>query len=185
MTPEQTKQILTILQINYPQSFRGWTAEQKKAYLAMWSEAFRDTPADIVTAAVKSIVYTDTREFAPNIGQVNGKIRELTSVELSGADAWKAIEDAVHSGSPAAEWKKLPESIRKITSPRELDDWAFQTEPSVFRTVVKGQFLKAYNVQADREREMQMLPQSVKKLLNASHKPIELEFSANSKEDGK
>ena len=177
MTPEQTKQILTILQINYPQSFRGWSAEQKKAYLAMWSEAFKDTPADIVTAAVKSIVYTDTREFAPNIGQVNGKIRELTSVELSGADAWKAIETAVHSGSPAAEWKKLPESIRRVTSPRELDDWAFHTEPSVFRTVVKGQCLKAYSVQADREREMQMLPQSVKKLIQL--KPMELEDKGN------
>ncbi len=52
MTYEETRSILTVLKINYPQSFRNWEREQGEAFLNLWSEAFKDDPVQMVAMAV-------------------------------------------------------------------------------------------------------------------------------------
>ena len=74
MNREETSKVLTILKINYPQSFRSYTNEETYALLDLWTEAFKNDDAAIVNRAIKSIVYSDTREFAPNIAQVKEKM---------------------------------------------------------------------------------------------------------------
>ena len=183
MTTEETRAILTVLKANYPQSFRNVNREVGEQMLALWAEAFKDTPAQLVTSAVKKIIYTDTREFAPNIGQVNAVIAEMTTNAMPFEEAWQIIDTAVHSGSPALEWNKFPAVLKRITSARDIQEWAYSTEPSTYRSVIKGQVRKAYETQIAREKELSILPESIKKLITPQEKRITPRISANSGRD--
>ena len=183
MTTEETRAILTVLKANYPQSFRNVNREVGEQMLALWAEAFKDTPAQLVTSAVKKIIYTDTREFAPNIGQVNAVIAEMTTNAMTFEEAWRIIDTAVHSGSPALEWNKFPAVLKRITSARDIQEWAYSTEPSTYRSVIKGQVRKAYETQIAREKELTILPESIKKLITPQEKRITPQISANSGSD--
>lgn len=178
MTADETRAILTVLKVNYPHSFKGMDKELANAMLQLWAEAFKDTPAQIVSSAVKKIIYTDKNPYAPNIGQVNAVIAEMTTQVMPFEEAWQIIDEAVHSGSPALEWQRFPECLKRITTPREIEEWAYGTEPSAYRTVVKGQLRKAYETQITREKEFAVLPNSIKKLLTPSTSPVLLENSA-------
>lgn len=183
MTTEETRAILTVLKANYPQSFINVNREVGEQMLALWAEAFKDTPAQLVTSAVKKIIYTDTREFAPNIGQVNAVIAEMTTNAMPFEEAWQIIDTAVHSGSPALEWDKFPAVLKRITSARDIQEWAYSTEPSTYRSVIKGQVRKAYETQIAREKELSILPESIKKLITPQEKRITPRISANSGRD--
>ena len=45
MNREETSKVLTILKINYPQSFRSYTNEETYALLDLWAEAFKNEEA--------------------------------------------------------------------------------------------------------------------------------------------
>ena len=73
MTTEETKNLLTVLKTNYPNSFKI-SLQDSKQMVALWAEAFKNENVQDVITAVKKIIYEDTREFAPNIAQVKSRI---------------------------------------------------------------------------------------------------------------
>lgn len=93
MTQDETIQVLRLLKTNYPQSFKDWTKEQAKNFLTLWANAFKNVPVELVLKAIETILYTDVREFAPNIAQVNMKIKELitTDTEFEATETWNAL----------------------------------------------------------------------------------------------
>lgn len=168
MNYNETKDILTILKTNYPQSFKGWTYDQSQAFLNLWAEAFKDEPVGLVAGAVKSIIYGDTREFAPNIGQVKAKIYSLThEADMTEIEAWQLVKNALrNSGYNAAdEFEKLPVVVQRLVgSPRQLYEWSMMDSEKV-DTVVASNFQRSYKVRAKHEREMLSIPADVKKAL--------------------
>ena len=97
MNKKETIQVLQLLKINYPQSFKDYGPEQTKAFAELWSSAFSRTPVELVIKAVQSIIYSDPREFAPNIGQVNYKIAEMISPnsDKQACECWDEIMQAI------------------------------------------------------------------------------------------
>lgn len=168
MTQEETRAILTILRINYPQSFKGWTKEQGEAFLSLWSEAFKDDKTELVSAAVKSIIYGDTREFAPNIGQVKDKIIQLTNTTINDADkAWalihKALRDSIYNAE--REFGKLPPEVQAgVGSASQLREWA-KMDASTLESVIGSNFKKAYRSRIQEKREFEKLPETVKVMI--------------------
>lgn len=79
MTEQETQQILKVLKTNYPNSFKNMSSEQSYNYLSLWYEAFKNDDVRTVIKAIKEIIYTDTREFAPNIAQVKSKISKYST----------------------------------------------------------------------------------------------------------
>ena len=75
MTVQETRDILTVLKTNYPNSFKNMSKEQSYSYLDLWATAFANDNKQDVINAVKEIIYTDTREFAPNIAQVKARMK--------------------------------------------------------------------------------------------------------------
>ena len=146
MNRQETIRILTILQTNYPQSFKGWGDDQAQAFIALWGEAFRSTPAAIVTAAVKSIIYEDDREFAPNIGQVNHKIREKNAESLvtEPEERWDEVVTFYKKYWPdefRKHYSELPELTRRLIS---IDDLKSLANGTVNKEYEKNSFIKAY-----------------------------------------
>ena len=81
MTVQETRDILTVLKTNYPNSFKNMSKEQSYSYLDLWSTAFANDNKQDVINAVKEIIYTDTREFAPNIAQVKARMKPTMLLE--------------------------------------------------------------------------------------------------------
>lgn len=82
MTEQETQQILKVLKTNYPNSFRNMSSEESYNYLSLWHEAFKNDDVIAVIKAIKEIIYTDTREFAPNIAQVKFKMTKFNTGNL-------------------------------------------------------------------------------------------------------
>lgn len=168
MNKQETKQILTILKVNYPQSFKNWDREQSQMYLDLWSEAFKDDDVNIVINAVKTIIYSDTREFAPNIGQVKDKIFSLThEYEMTEYEAWGLVKKALkNSGYHAREeFDKLPQVVQRLVGePRQLYDWSMMNTDTV-DSVIASNFMRSYKVRAKHEKEYLAIPTQVKESL--------------------
>lgn len=74
MTKEETRQILSIIKLNYPNHFRKMSVEESHNYLAMWSEALKDFDTIKVTEVVKDYIYNNESPFPPNIAQVRSRL---------------------------------------------------------------------------------------------------------------
>lgn len=176
MKYEEVKEILTVLRINYPQSFRGWSKEQGEAFLNLWAEAFKDDPVQFVAAAVKAIIYTDTREFAPNIGQVKSKMFDLTHPdEMTPQEAWSLVRKACSIYHAAEKIKALPEVLQKMVTPQELTAWAKMDEHEL-DTVIASNWQRSYKTRLASVRQIEMLPDALRLAIQGGLTPmLELE----------
>lgn len=118
MTREETKKILEMIRITYPNQFKNLSVETLRVMLAMWEDAFKDIPYAVVGKAIKSFIYGDDREFPPNIGQVRNRCLELACPDAGSQaeDAWGEVIAAVRSCYPPEardDYAKLPELTRK------------------------------------------------------------------------
>ena len=177
MTREEISQLLQMIRLNYPQSFKGYTAEQSKTYADLWYDAFKDKPTKLVIGAVKAIMYGDTREFAPNIGQVNAKIHELTKEDdKTEMEAWNIVKKALSRSGwySTEEFAVLPDDIKKIIgSPNTLYEWS-QTSSEHVNTVIQSNFMRSYRALKTREKQNALLPDSVSEMLGIKdHKGID------------
>lgn len=171
MNREQVQDLLTVIRLNYPQSFINFTKQQSVAYLDMMAEAFKDDPADLVTSAVKSIIYSDTREFAPNIGQIKNKMYELahTSTSIDAQGAWSLVKKALRRSGwhSQEEFEKLPPEVQDyIGDAHTLHEWS-QMDTRTLDSVVASNFLKNFKIRAEKKKEYDMLPNEVKQIIGA------------------
>ena len=150
MNRRQTLEILSILQINYPQSFRGWTDDDREHFVSLWAQAFNDKPAEIVTEAVKNIVYHSDREFAPNIGQVNTEImREAKMMAPDGTTAWNQLRnfmrhmDCNYLEDSSVAYDKLPEEIKAMYTLQDIAQLAHNSSVDNDQ-YVKPRFMRDY-----------------------------------------
>lgn len=173
MNRDETKQILTILRINYPHSFKNFTYEESEMFLNLWAEAFKEDSVDLVIAAIKAIIYGDTREFAPNVGQVKAKMFDLMNQdEPTEQEAWNLVFKALCNSISNAEeeFQKLPKLIQSVVgSPSMLKSWAVMDINEV-QTVVASNFMRGYKARANVEKQNQLLPYEIKNLIQAKRK---------------
>lgn len=176
MTIQETAQIMDILAIAYPQFYNGKNAVDPAKALQLWAGMFADDPADVVAAAVKAFIATNTSGFPPSIGEIREKIRMLTEPEeQTEAEAWaiayRALRNSVYGAKE--EFDKLPEDIQKLVgSPYQLKEWALMDADSV-QSVVASNFQRSFRAKKAREREVKALPSDVRKLLcSASEKML-------------
>lgn len=162
MTIEETRQILSILKGAYPQTFKSFDDEQAQMLLNIWYEVFKNTPAILVIKAVKNIIAHDVRDFAPNPGQVNNRIKELiTDTPESAAEtAWKQLKGAIRSvykfegyNTSDAEhnrkvYENLPDLLRLMYTLSDI--YRLVDMPSKdLEAYEKPRFLKTYNAMRD------------------------------------
>lgn len=168
MTYEETRSILTVLKINYPQSFKNWEWEQGEAFLNLWSEAFKDDPVQMVAMAVKAIIYSDTREFAPNIGQVKDRMVKLSnSMTLDADQAWamvyKALSNSIYNAE--SEFNKLPSEVRAgVGSASQLREWA-QMDTATLESVIASNFKKGFRGRVQERLEFEKLPTKIQTMI--------------------
>lgn len=174
MTQEDTRKILTILKVTYPQSFKDWKKQQGELFLELWSEAFKFDDVNQVIKAVKHIIYTDTREFAPNIATVKNVMFELnTNFQTNVNEAWELvlrnakcdIEKAISN------YKTLPANIQNVISPSFLSELGYSNNEQVGYKRIE--FERKYKEVLERDKRLYLSGEiSIQELEDKSTKPM-------------
>lgn len=169
MTNREVQIILSMIETNW-QKFPNQEAAE---YL--WSEEFKDDPFELVRTAVKNLISSDTGEFRPTIGKVRRKMHDIVyGRPISETEAWQLVRDSFHEaqtdpenlGGARSAWKKLPEDIQKLVSPRQLLEWGWM-DTAQLDSVIQSNFLRSYRDVRDRKYERESLPKATTEMINA------------------
>lgn len=172
MTRDETIKILMVVQAAYP----NYKPQDKTVAVNVWTEMLSDIPYEQVSVAVKAYIQTNTSGFAPSVGDVREKVRDifLKSDDLNETAAWSIAWKAIcNSGYHAEEeFAKLPPVIqRTIHSPAQLREWALMEDiDGNTISVLQSNFQRTFRVEQQRERDRQKLSPDMSKLIN--DKPV-------------
>lgn len=165
MTKREVAELMTVLQANYPDSFRGQSDAVVGARITLWYDFFKDYPFQVVSAAAKAFIATDTRGFMPNVGQINEQIQRLTKPqEMTSGEAWSYVSNALRNSTYGSEeeYAKLPPEIqRAVGSPTQLREWALMDSETI-QSVVASNFQRSFRVRQERDRDFEKLPGDVR-----------------------
>ena len=168
MTKREIAELMTVLQSEYPDSFKGQSDSVFAAKVALWHDFFGEYPAAVVYAAAKSFMATDTKGFMPKVGQINEHIHRLNQTEdITPAEAWGMVYKAICNSAYNAveEFAKLPPAIQKaVGDPQQLRDWNMMEE-EVVQSVIGSNFQRSFKVRQDRDKDFEKLPGSVKQFV--------------------
>lgn len=177
MTFDETRNILTLLQTEYPQSFAKMDGRMMQMKLRLWASEFEADDYRAVYAVVRAIMSAGNREFAPNIGVIRDKLRDYSSSgELTENEAWALVSKAISNGiyGYAEEFVKLPQDIQKaIGQAEQLKRWAVMPTEDV-QSVVASNFQRSFRQIRQRERELAKIPADVRALLEGVEKNMML-----------
>jgi len=168
MTKKEMAEIISMMQLNYPDSFRDLSDKAVNGKINLWFMQFRDDDYKEVLAAVMAHIATDTNRFMPPVGVIKAKLVELRMPEeLTPQEAWGLVVKAVRNGYYGAneEFAKLPPVVQRLVgSPNQLREWA-QMDAETVASVVASNFQRSYKVRAAKEREFLALPSAVQQTM--------------------
>lgn len=180
MTYEETRQVLRVIRVAYPNSFNRMTTEDKNDFLSVWSDMFANDDPMLVMTAVKSYIRSNTSQFAPSVGQIVDLMQKISHPKTIDADtAWNMVYKALgNSGYHAKqEFDKLPPDVQAgVGSPDQLRTWALMDNDEV-QTVVMSMFKKGYSGRIKEKQEFDKLPDNAKNLISSLTNSKKLENS--------
>lgn len=168
MNKRDTIGLMAMLEAAYPAFYGKQNDRQKIDAANLWADLFADDPAQLVYAAVKSIIVSGGA-FPPSIGEIKGRMQDLTApVGISETEAWALVSKALHNGiyGYQKEYDALPPTVQAaVGRPEQLKEWAVMPEDEV-QSVVASNFMRGFKTIQKREREQALIPESVKQVLN-------------------
>lgn len=173
MTRDETIKILMVIQAAYP----NYKPQDKTVAVNVWTEMLSDIPYEKVSTAVKAYIQTDTSGFAPSVGDVREKVRNIFAKkdELNETAAWSLVWKAIcNSGYHSEEeFAKLPPIIqRTVHSPSQLREWALLEDiDGNTISVLQSNFQRTFRAEQQRERERHKLSPDVLKLMHHLNNP--------------
>lgn len=180
MNREETKEVLTLIKDTYS-VFNKQPEKIKVSALDNWTALFAEDPQDIVIAAVKAFIVSDTKGFPPVPGQIKEKIKIIMQPkEMTEQEAWQLVHKAIKAGAymenARAEHEKLPDVIKSIVTAAQLREWALSDVDSV-QTVIASNFMRSFRERKRQVSDYMALPVDVRKAVEQFTGTKELEES--------
>lgn len=162
MNKMETTQIITLLAGNYD-SIAKKDRTQKQLMINTWQECLGDLDYKLVLQAVKKTILESP--YPPTIHDVRKNAIEIITpnTQRTGIEAWNEAYSMICNGLYMTEEQfnqASPEVKKFFSNVRQVKELA-QTDLKTVNTVVKGQFLKQYDVIAEREKQQSLLPQQM------------------------
>lgn len=158
--------VMSVLKTEYPSLYR----DDPAAAVNLWCDMFREDPPELVGAAVKALIASDTKGFPPHIGAIKEKMRQITAPNIdTEAEAWGKVLKAISRGiySSKEEFERFPPVIQRIVgSPNQLMEWAMMDSGTV-QSVVASNFQRSYRAKMKQKAEFDALPEDVKRLVSS------------------
>ena len=183
MNYDETLAIMSVLKAAYPNFYKDMKRGEAEGIVSLWAEMFKDEPAELVAAAVKTHIASDQKGFPPHIGAIKDAIVKLTKppeLDMSEMEAWNLVRRAIHGASMEAwsrKWRNgvqdprtsaevnyeaLPPVLQKIVgSPNQLAAWE-RLDGQEIDTVLQSNFMRSFRARAAHEREMLAMPSDVR-----------------------
>ena len=169
MTETEVRKLLAMTQAVYP----NYNPPSKEAAANAWLMCLSEYDNNVVMAAFKAYITTDTSGFAPSIGQLLDKLHTIKNPqELNEMEAWSLVSKALRNGYYGAveEFNKLPPLVQKaVGSPDNLRNWS-QTDTNSIENVVQSNFMRSYRLVVNRENEIKKMPADVRTLIENVNK---------------
>ena len=169
MTETEVRKLLAMTQAVYP----NYNPPSREAAVNAWLMCLSEYDNNVVMAAFKAYMTTDTSGFAPSIGQLLDKLHAIQDPqELNEMEAWSLVSKALRNGYYGAveEFNKLPPLVQKaVGSPDNLRNWS-QTDTNSIENVVQSNFIKTYRTVVNRENEIKKMPADVRTLIENVNK---------------
>lgn len=168
MTRDETIKILMAIQAAYP----NYRPQDKTVAVNVWAEMLSDIPYEQVSIAVKAYIQTDTSGFAPSVGDIREKVRDIFSKkdDLNETAAWSLVMKAIRRSTyySEEEFAKLPPVVRRaVASPKQLREWAtLEDVDGKAMTVIQANFQRTFRMEQKREQERNKLSPDILKLMN-------------------
>lgn len=157
---------MAILKAAYPQYYKDYSKDDAIAAVNLWSEMFVNDDVNLVKAAVKALIATDTKGFPPVIGQVREKMYQLTNTDsdMTEEEAWQMVKNACRYYDPEKYFNELPEILKKLVgSPNQLREWS-QADLTELETVIKSNFIRSYKAKLSNNKQRQMYTDDIRAL---------------------
>lgn len=179
MTREETLGIMGVLKAAYPAYYKDLNRRDAEQVVDLWSTMFVDDPVEVVAAAVKRHIATDTKGFPPHIGAIKASIGAMKKPEeLTELEAWELVRKSLRNASVAPQsvgpdgktsarrsFEQLPDIVQRIVgSPEQLADWAGMDTETI-NSVVASNFQRSYKARAAKDREFLALPADVRETM--------------------
>ena len=169
MTETEVRKLLAMTQAVYP----NYNPPSREAAVNAWLMCLSEYDNNIVMAAFKAYITTDTSGFAPSIGQLLDKLHTIQNPqELNEMEAWSLVSKALRNGYYGAveEFNNLPPLVQKaVGSPDNLRNWS-QTDTNSIENVVQSNFMRSYRLVVNRENEIKKMPADVRTLIENVNK---------------
>ena len=163
MTEKEVRQLLAMTQAVYP----NYNPPSREAAVNAWLMCLSEYDNNVVMAAFKAYMTTNTSGFAPVPGQLVEILQTLTQPsELNELEAWSIVRKALRNCGYNAEqeFAKLPTVVQKaVGTPQQLKIWACDSEFN--ENVVSSNFIKTYRTEVKRATELNKMPNDVRKLI--------------------
>ena len=163
MTEKEVRQLLAMTQAVYP----NYNPPSREAAVNAWLMCLSEYDNNVVMAAFKAYMTTNTSGFAPVPGQLIEILQTLTQPsELNEIEAWSIVRKALRNCGYNAEqeFAKLPTVVQKtVGTPQQLKIWACDSEFN--ENVVSSNFIKTYRTEVKRATELNKMPSDVRKLI--------------------
>ena len=163
MTIQQTGAVMDVLTVAYPQFYRGKDQRERQNALKLWAEMFSEDPLELVLAAVKRLIATDTKGYPPPIGAVKEQIWQVQHPQqMTEQEAWRLVAKAVNTADAERSFAALPPEVQQaVGSPVQLAEWG-RMEETAFQSVVASNFQRAFRSRSQQQREQDKLPNSLR-----------------------
>jgi hypothetical protein len=103
------RSVLNIFYVTYPSSFEKWTRNQFSIANKVWFDFFQHIPYEIVMKAVKQEISENRTNFAPSVGQIMFRVKELISV-YDADTAWSEVCYIVRT----VDFENIPAAVRGL-----------------------------------------------------------------------
>lgn len=166
MNKQETIQIITLLAGNY-NSIAEKDKLQKQLMVNTWLDCLCDLDYEVVLKAVKLCMINSP--YPPMIHDIRKYASEILypASQRSAMEAWEEAYCMICNGlyMTEEEYQKHSEDVKhffgSVSQVRELS----QSKIDTVHTVVKGQFLKQYEIFIQRKKEKQLLPTNLQKMI--------------------
>ena len=161
-----TKDGVTKLIITMLAAYPNYHPADISATVRVWMAQLENYTDEEIAIALKAYILSDTRGFAPSIGQVVALVPRNQDSGMSELEAWGMVRRAVRNGNYGAEeeFAKLPDNIRAaVGSPGQIRQWA-AIDMDELETVAQSNFLRSYRAVVARERIAGKMPPELREI---------------------
>lgn len=133
--------------------------------MQLWYEMLKDLDYQAASVGLKKHIATSP--YPPTVADIRAGASDITTPQaLNEQQAWslvkKAISDSTYNS--VKHFSELPKVIqRAVGSPNQLRTWAMDEEFNEY--VVSSNFMRAYKIELQREKDIAKIPQQIKDLV--------------------